>query len=137
MDSLNLHRSEFMATDGTPVRFVYEEATDILEIFLGENGPATGIELTDHMILRIDRKARRALSLTLLHFSILSEQTEYGPRSFSLEKLEQLPADLRELVFSLLVAPPVNQFLKVSQLQTSPVKMPIAFVTANPLLAAA
>ena len=68
--------------DGTPVRFVYDQEADILEIFFGANEPATGVELTDHIILRLNRLARRAISLMLLHFSILTERTEYGPRSY-------------------------------------------------------
>ncbi len=131
-----MQRAEITARDGTPVRFVYDEEADILELFFGENAPATGIELTDHIILRIDRKTKRALSLMLLHFSILSEQTEYGPRSFPLEKLERLPEDLRELVLRLLISPPVSQFLKLSQLQTTPPKfMPVAYLEAQPILA--
>jgi len=136
MSKLNMQRAEITARDGTPVRFVYDEEADILELFFGENAPATGIELTDHIILRIDRKTKRALSLMLLHFSILSEQTEYGPRSFPLEKLERLPEDLRELVLRLLISPPVSQFLKLSQLQTTPPKfMPVAYLEAQPILA--
>ncbi len=131
-----MQRAEITARDGTPVRFVYDEEADILELFFGENAPATGIELTDHIILRIDRKTKRALSLMLLHFSILSEQTEYGPRSFQLEKLERLPEDLRELVLRLLISPPVSQFLKLSQLQTTPPKfMLVAYLEAQPILA--
>lgn len=131
-----MQRAEITARDGTPVRFVYDEEADILELFFGENAPATGIELTDHIILRMDRKTKRALSLMLLHFSILSEQTEYGPRSFPLEKLERLPEDLRELVLRLLISPPVSQFLKLSQLQTIPPKfMPVAYLEAQPILA--
>jgi len=136
MSKLNMQRAEITARDGTPVRFVYDEEADILELFFGENAPATGIELTDHIILRIDRKTKRALSLMLLHFSILSEQTEYGPRSFPLEKLERLPEDLRELVLRLLISPPVSQFLKLSQLQTTPPKfMLVAYLEAQPILA--
>lgn len=131
-----MQRAEITARDGTPVRFVYDEEADILELFFGENAPATGIELTDHIILRMDRKTKRALSLMLLHFSILSEQTEYGPRSFPLEKLERLPEELRELVLRLLISPPVSQFLKLSQLQTIPPKfMPVAYLEAQPILA--
>ena len=134
MSELKLQKTEITARDGTPVRLVYDETADILEIFFGENGPATGIELTDHMILRLDRKARRAFSLLLLHFSILSEQTEYGPRSFSLDKLDKLPEDLRELVLGLLTSLPVSQFLKLSQLQTASLKhLPIAYVESQPM----
>lgn len=136
MSKLNLQRAEMTARDGTPVRFVYDEEADILELFFGENTPATGIELSDHIILRLDRQTKRALSLMLLHFSILAEQTEYGPRSFPLEKLERLPQDLRELVLRLLTSLPVSQFLKVSQLQMTPPKFtPIATVESQPILA--
>ena len=135
MNKLTLQRTVMTARDGTPVRFVSDEEADILELFFGENASGTGIELTEHLILRIDRKTRRALSLMLLHFSMLTEQTEYGPRSFSLEKLERLPEELRELVLRILTTLPVNQFLKLSQLQTTSSKfMPVAYIESQPLL---
>jgi len=134
MSELKLQRTEFTAKDGTSVHQVYDEEADILEIFFGENGPATGIELTEQMILRVDQKQRRALSLMLLHFSILSEQTEYGPRSFPLDKLDRLPEELRELVLRLLTSLPVSQFLKLSQLQISPLEqMAMAYVESQPV----
>jgi hypothetical protein len=136
MSKLDIQRAAITARDGTPVRFVYDEEADILELLFGENAPATGIELTDHIILRLDRKTKRAVSLMLLHFSILSEQTEYGPRSFPLEKLQRLPEDLREIVLRLLTSLPVSQFLKLSQLQTTQPKFtPVAYLEAQPLLA--
>jgi YD repeat-containing protein len=136
MSELQLQKTATTARDGTPVRFVYDEEADILEIFFSENGPAIGIELTDHVVLRLDRRAQRALSLLLLHFSILLEQTEYGPRSFILDKVERLPEDVREVVLRVLTSLPVSQFLKVSQLQATPMKlMPVAYVESQPLLA--
>ncbi len=63
------------------MRFVYDQEADILEIFFGENESATGVELTDYIILRLNQQTRRAISLTLLHFSILTERTEYGVES--------------------------------------------------------
>ena len=136
MSELKLQTSDLITNDGTAVHLVYDGEADILEIFFGENGPATGIELTDQMILRIDPRQKRALSLMLLHFSILAEQTDYGPRSFPLDKLDQLPADLRELVLRLITSMPVSQFLKSSQLQVSPTQfMAMAFVESQPVLA--
>lgn len=133
MSELNLQKTELIARDGTPVRLVYDTEADILEIFFGENGPATGIELTDQMILRIDQQQKRALSLMLLHFSILSQQTEFGPRNFAIDSLERLPAELRELVLRLLTSPPVNQFIKLSHLQLSPQEQrPLAYVETQP-----
>ena len=61
-----------------------------------------------------DPKTGRVISLTLFHFSILTEQTEYGPRSYPLEKLDDLPEDLRELVVRALTTAPVDRFLKLT-----------------------
>lgn len=46
MNELKLHRSETTAANGEAMRLVYNESDDMLDIFWGENGPATGIELT-------------------------------------------------------------------------------------------
>jgi hypothetical protein len=100
-----------------------------MEILFGENEPATGIELTDHILLRLNRKTGRPVSLTLLHFSILTERTEYGPRSYPLDKLEELPEDFRELMVRVIMAMPVNKFLKISFFQESPTKrVPLTYV---------
>jgi hypothetical protein len=129
MGDLKLHRTEVKAANGETIRLVYDESGDMLDIFFGENQPATGVELTDHILLRLNRTTGRAVSLTLLHFSILTQQTEYGPRSYPLDKLEELPEDLRELVIRAVTTAPVNQFLKLSHFQESPTKgMPITYV---------
>lgn len=101
----------------------------MLDIFFGENEPATGVELTDHILLRLNQTTARAVSLTSSHFSILTVQTEYGPRSFPLDNLEALPEDLRELVVRLIAKMPVSKFLKLSNFQMSPTKrVPLTYV---------
>jgi hypothetical protein len=138
MSELNLYQSKVMAENGETVRLVYDEGADMLDIFFGENEPATGIELTDHILLRLNQTTERAVSLTLLHFSILAQQTEYGPRSYPLENLEQLPEQLRELVVRAVTTAPVNQFLKLSYFQASPTKrVPFTYVEPYRLAAAA
>ena len=82
MSALNRSQRDITAYDGTPVRLVYDQEADILEIFFGANEPATGVELTDHIILRLNQQTKRAVSLLLLDFSILTERAEYGPRSY-------------------------------------------------------
>jgi len=127
--SLKLHRSEVMTANGEKIWLVYDESEDLLDIFFGENEPATGVELTDHILLRLDWKTGRAVSLTLHHFSVLTERTDYGPRSFPLDNLDELPEDLRELAVRALTTVPVNQFLKLSHLKESPTKrVPITYV---------
>lgn len=129
MSDLKLQKTEVKTVNGETVRLVYDENEDILDIFFGENKPATGVELTEHILLRLNPKTGQVISLTLLHFSILTEQTEYGPRSYPLDKLEELPEDLRELVFRALTTAPVNQFLKLSHFQESPTKrVPFTYV---------
>lgn len=48
--------------------FIAARNEQVLEIRFGDNTPATGIALTDQMVLYLDRKQKRAVSLTLLHF---------------------------------------------------------------------
>jgi hypothetical protein len=129
MSDLKLHRSEVLAANGEKIRLVYDESEDMLDIFFGENEPATGVELTDHILLRLNQRIGRAVSLTICHFSILTELTEYGPRSFPLDNLDELPENLRELAIRVLMKAPVNQFLKLSHFQASPTqRVPLTYV---------
>ena len=117
------------------MRLVYDPEADILEIFFGENEPATGIELTDYIILRVNQQTRRAISLTLLHFSILTEGTEYGPRSYPLNQLDELSEDLQEVVLHVITSMPVSQFLKLSYFQASPTeRIPFTYVESQPVM---
>ena len=136
MSKVKFYETESTANDGTPLRFVYDQEADILEIFFGKNEPATGVELTDYIVLRLNKQTRRAISLTLLHFSILTERTVYGPRSYPLDKLDEISRDLRELVLNLVTTMPVCQFVKMSHYQASPTeKIPFTYVESQPVLA--
>ncbi len=129
MDNLKLYKTEIKAENGKIIQLVYDEGEDILDVFFGENKPATGVELTENILLRLDRITGQAVSLTILHFSILTEQTEYGPRSYPLDKIDELPENLRELVIHALTTMPVNQFLKLSYFQESPTKrVPLTYI---------
>jgi len=129
MNDLVLHKAEITSENGIKIRFVYDEGGDVLEIFFAENEPATGIELTNHILLRLNQTTKRVISLTILHFSVLAQQTEYGPRSYPLDNLEELPEALREMTLRLLIRPPVNQFLKLSHFQETPTKqVPLTYV---------
>jgi len=138
MSDLNLQQSEILAANGEKIRLVYDEGEDMLDIFFDENEPATGVELTDNILLRLNQQTGRAVSLTICHFSILTELTEYGPRSFPLDNLNKLPEDLRELTIRVILKTPVNQFLKISYFQASPTKgVPLTYVVPYQFAAAA
>ena len=134
--STKIQHSEQMTQDGIRLRLAYDEEADLMEIFFGENESATGIELTDHIVLRIHRESRRAVGLVLLHFSVLTQATEYGPRNFPLSGLEELPDDLRQLVLEIIGSRPVNGFLKLSHFQ-APAGESIPLTYVEPIKAAA
>lgn len=137
MNELTLYKTEITSQDGTSIRLVYDQEADILEILFGENEPATGVELTDQIVLRLNRNTRRPISLIVLDFSILAERTEYGPRSYPLNKLDDLPEPMQELVLQLVTTLPVSQFLKLSHFQVSSTeRVPLTYVEAQPVMLA-
>ncbi len=138
MSDLKLDKRELKGENGETVSLVYDETGDILEISFGENEPATGIELTDHILLRLNQTTGRIVSLTLHHFSVLTEKTEYGPRNYPINQLEELPEELRETVVRAATSPPVNQFLKFSFFQESATRhIPFTYVEPHHLASGA
>jgi uncharacterized protein YuzE len=119
--------------------FNYDEISDTLYISFEPGEEATGIELSDYILLRIDKDRRRAIGLTFLEYSLLAQRTEMGPRSFPLTGLVQLSDELQELVLDILRRPPVSDILFLSSYtpsfqQTTPItslrSLPTAAATA-------
>jgi uncharacterized protein YuzE len=94
--------------------FSYDEMSDTLYVSFAPGEKATGIELNDHILLRINKKERRAIGLTFLDYSLLAQKTEVGPRSFPLTGLAELSDELREIVLDILLRPPVSDILVLS-----------------------
>lgn len=92
----------------------YDELSDTLYISFEPGQKATGIELNDHILLRINKLEHKAVGLTFLEYSLLAQKTEMGPRSFPLTGLAQLSDELREIVLDILLHPPVSDLLSVS-----------------------
>ncbi len=117
--------------------FNYDEASDTLYVSFEPGENATGIELNDHILLRINKDERRAIGLTFFDYSILAQRTELGPRSFPLTGLTQLSAELRAMVIEILLRPPVNEILSVSAYTPSVAEViPITSLQAVPSIAA-
>jgi len=115
----------------------YDEISDTLYISFEPGKKATGIELNDHILLRINKKKRRAIGLTFLEYSILAQKTEVGPRSFPLVGLLKLSDELREIVLEILQAPPVSDILALSAYTPSVVEtIPITLLHPPPVAAA-
>jgi hypothetical protein len=114
------HRWEVYDRYGHKIYMTYDEASDLLDVYFGEKRPAWTIELTDHIMLSIDRQTGQAVSLSFLDFTELIRPTPLGLRSFPLAGLADLPLTERDLVVKVLTSPPVNAWLDISTVQTLP-----------------
>ena len=94
--------------------FNYDKMSDTLYISFAPGEKATGIELNDHILLRINKQECRIIGLTFLDYSLLTQRTEVGPRSFPLTGLAELSDELREMVLEILQRPPVSDILFLS-----------------------
>jgi uncharacterized protein YuzE len=120
----------------TEPAYTYDEMSDTLYITFAPGEHATGIELTDHILLRINTREQRAVGITLFDYSILAQQTELGPRSFPLVGFEQLPVDTRDMVLAILLQPPVHDILALSA-YTPTLTETTPIIAVNPLIIAA
>lgn len=115
----------------TPV-IQYDEASDTLHMTFEPGVVATGIELNEHLLLRIDRQRQQVIGLTVFEYSVLAQPTELGPRSVPLTGLAALSEELRALVVELLSRPPVNELLLLSAYMPSAVET-IPITVLHPL----
>jgi len=94
--------------------FNYDELSDTLYVSFEPGAKATGIELNNNILLRIDKDNRKAVGITFLDFSLLAQRADFGPRSFPLTGLAELSDELRELVLEILQNHPVKDILTLS-----------------------
>ena len=115
----------------------YDEISDTLYVSFEPGAQATGIELNEHILLRIDKDQRKAVGLTFFEYSLLAQKTELGPRSFPLTGISELTGELRQIVLHILLTSPVSDILSVSAFTPSAVEtIPITLLQPLPLSAA-
>ena len=113
----------------------YDEVSDTLTISFKPNALATGIELTEHILLRLHKSDRTAISLTFFDYSIIAQTTDVGIHHFPLTGLAKLSDDLREMVIEILQREPVSQFIHLSAYTPSITEIiPIISLQAIPVL---
>jgi uncharacterized protein YuzE len=96
-------------------KFNYDEVSDTLYVsFSPGEKSTTGIELNDHILLRINKRERRAVGITFFEYSLLAQKNEFGPRSFPLSGLSEISDELREIVLNILQRSPVKEILTLS-----------------------
>ncbi len=94
--------------------FNYDEISDTLTVSFFPGESATGIELNENLLLRINKQKQDAVSLSIFNYSILAQKTEAGLRSLPLTGLQELSATLRETVLAILLKKPLSDILAVS-----------------------
>lgn len=92
----------------------YDETSDTLYMSFIPDAKAIGIELTDYILLRIDKESRRAVGIMFLNYSALIQKADFGPRSFPLTGLGKLSNETRETVMGILESSPVKEILSLS-----------------------
>lgn len=92
----------------------YDETSDTLYMSFIPDVKATGIELNEHILLRLDKENRKAVGITFLNYSILVQKADFGPRSFPLTGLAKLPDETREIVMEIMESAPLNEILSLS-----------------------
>lgn len=117
--------------------FNYDELSDTLYISFSPGEKGTGIELNEHILLRVNKAERQAIGLTIFEYSVLAQRTEVGPRSFPLTGLAELSDELRELALDILQRPPVSDILTLSAYTPSAAEtIPITLIQPLPAAAA-
>lgn len=92
----------------------YDETSDTLYISFAPGEKATGIELNENILLRINKQEQRAVSLSIFNYSILAQRMEIGHRSLPLTGLAQLSPEGRQLVVRILNRSPIKELLTIS-----------------------
>ena len=111
----------------------YDEASDTLTVSFVSGEMATGLELNEHILLRVNKAERRAISLTFLDYSLLIQPDELGIRHFPLTGLVNLAEETRAIVLDVLRHSPVQDYLSLS-VYTPTFASSIPIVSVKPVL---
>lgn len=131
-----LHERVEILPTGEKVHIEYDSEGDTLEIFFA-SGSATGIELTDEIVLRYDKSSASPRSLIFTSFSHLIQDTVYGPESFRLTGIESLGPQQRDEILRILRTPLVSHFLQLSAVKLPYAQHPIPLTSVRHLPLAA
>ena len=104
--------------NGQAITYSYDKEGDVLEIIF-QKGGGLGVDLTEHIVLRYNQEHQQPLSLILTSYSHLTQSTPFGPPSFHLTALDELPPDRQQPILQMLNNFPLNRFLKISGLRLS------------------
>jgi uncharacterized protein YuzE len=111
----------------------YDEVSDTLYISFAPGEKGTGIELNEHLLLRLNKQEKQAIGLTIFEYSVLAQRTDLGLRNVPLTGLANLSEEARQIVLAILQREPVNRFLRLSAYTPSVTEL-IPITSVEPLL---
>lgn len=89
-------------------RITYDPEGDILYITFGQPTAATGYQLSDQLLLRVDPQAQQVAGLTIFNFSVHVRTAKGIP----LQGMEE-DSQTRSFLLQILGSPPVTHFLRI------------------------
>jgi len=90
----------------------YDPEGDILYLTFGQPTAATGYQLSDQLLLRVDPQTQQVAGLTIFNFSVHA----HTAREVPLTRIEEDPG-IKSFLLRILSSPPVNHFLRVVELE--------------------
>lgn len=93
-----------------PVRITHDPEDDILYLTFGQPTAATGYQLSDQILLRVDPKTQCAAGLTIFNYSIHAATA----RKLPLPGVEEDPA-AKPTLLRILTTSPVSHFLRLTR----------------------
>ncbi|SRR5713101_6141899 len=89
-------------------RITYDPEGDILYITFGQPTAATGYQLSDQLLLRIDPQTQKAAGLTIFNFSVHARTA----REIPLPGIRE-DSEVKAFLSQVLGSPPVTHFLRI------------------------
>ncbi len=93
-----------------PIRISYDPEGDTLYITFGQPASATGYQLSDQILVRIDPRTHEAAGLTIFNFSAHAG----GGQDILLPGLEE-DVEVKARLMPALVSPPIANFLRITE----------------------
>jgi uncharacterized protein YuzE len=93
-----------------PTRITYDPEGDILYVAFGQATAATGYQLSDQLLLRINPQTGKAAGLTIFNYSIHAKTGQ----DISMPGLDEEP-EVKSRLMPVLASPPISHFLRVME----------------------
>ncbi len=94
--------------------FHYDDSLDTLLVTFNSSEKTIAVVLNEYMILHISVVDQQVARITLCDYSLLTNETKFGPRYFPLTGLKNVSTDTRTLVLDLLSQTGLSHMLSLS-----------------------